>query len=507
MTIIPRETRLVGPVLIALLLLWITAAACLSGPSAASPGAASPATEVRSPASEPAVVLTKPPLPTANPTPSLQSDVASPTDLPTATPQPPTPILAPTPLPTAAPEAASGDKQQPSAESSAIFGDLALLENLAFSYLSELAQDVGVRTSGTDLERAAAEFLVARLEGLGYSPEVQEFSWDSPTATFHVAGPEPGGLDANILTGASSGDAMGPLAFVGLAMPEDIPAEGLDGKIALIERGEITFGSKVARVHDAGAVAAIIYNNEVGNFRGTLGGRGQIPAISLSRADGLKLKGLLERGEPLEATVAVQDNAVPSSNVIAELPGHGEGVVVIGAHYDTVPDSVGASDNASGVAALLAVAERLEGRALPFTLRFVAFGSEETGLHGSEHYVDSLSAGGAGRNIRLMINLDSVGSGNRLVVAGDRWAVRHVEETASREGISLDVSIRGGRGSDHANFREAWVPVIFLRSDDLSRINTPADTMQHINPSLLGDATALTLDLLENLDALPGYGQ
>ena len=196
----------------------------------------------------------------------------------------------------------------------------------------------------------------------------------------------------------------------------------------------------------------------------------------------------------------------PSSNVIAELPGAGDGVIVIGAHYDTVPDSIGASDNSSGVAALLAVAERLEGRALPFTLRFVAFGSEETGLHGSEHYVDSLSAQELDE-IYLMINLDSIGSGSRLAVAGDRWAVRHVEETASREGISLDVSIRGGRGSDHANFREAWVPVIFFRSDDLSRINTPADTMQHINPSLLGDATALTLDLLENLDALPGYGQ
>ena len=67
---------------------------------------------------------------------------------------------------------------------------------------------------------------------------------------------------------------------------------GIEGKIALIERGEITFSSKVARVHDAGAVAAIIYNNEQGNFRGTLRGRSQIPAISLSRADGLDAHGL-----------------------------------------------------------------------------------------------------------------------------------------------------------------------------------------------------------------------
>ena len=77
-----------------------------------------------------------------------------------------------------------------------------------------------------------------------------------------------------------------------------------------------------------------------------------------------------------------------------------------------------------------------------------------------------------------------------------------------REGISLQLSPRSGRGgSDHANFRDAWVPVLFFVSNDLSRINTPADTMEHLNPSLLGDVTALVLDLLENVDQLPGYGQ
>ena len=139
----------------------------------------------------------------------------------------------------------------------------------------------------------------------------------------------------------------------------------------------------------------------------------------------------MDRGESLEVTVSVQDNAVPSRNVIAELPGAGEGVIV-GAHYDTVPDSIGASDNSSGMGALLAMAERLEGRSFPFSLRFVAFGSEEPGLHGSEYYVDSLSPEEL-ENIYLMINLDSVGSGNRLVVSGDRWAASHVKEAATRK--------------------------------------------------------------------------
>ncbi|HBJ32396.1 MAG TPA: hypothetical protein DDY93_13630, partial [Dehalococcoidia bacterium] len=45
------------------------------------------------------------------------------------------------------------------------------------------------------------------------------------------------------------------------------PAEGLAGKVALIERGTILFEEKVNRVTDAGAVAAIIFNNGAGIFR------------------------------------------------------------------------------------------------------------------------------------------------------------------------------------------------------------------------------------------------
>ncbi len=504
MTNIPRKSRLLGPALIGLVVLWVTAAACSSD----SP-ATSPPTGVSGPASQPAVALTKPPTPTLAPTP--QPAVALPTAAPTATPVPAAPTMAATTEPAvasavAAPSPEVKTTEQASAASSAIFDDLEHLEERAFAYLTELAGDVGVRTSGTDLERAAAEFLVSRLEGLGYRAEVQEFAWDSPAASLTVSGQEPGDLHANTLTGTTNGEVTANLALAGLARPEDIPSEGLQGMIALIERGEITFADKVSRVHDVGAVAAIIYNREEGNFRGTLRGRSAIPAISLSRDDGLRLKELLEAGEAVEGTVVVEDDAVPSRNVIAELPGAGDGVIVVGAHYDTVPNSVGASDNSSGVAALLAVAERLEGRSFPFTLRFIAFGSEETGLHGSEHYVESLSPEELSV-IYLMVNLDSVGSGDGLVVSGDRWAVGHVRETAAREDIALEVSARGGGGSDHANFRQAWVPVVFLLSDDLSRINSPADTMEHINPSLLGDATALVLDLLENVDALPGYGQ
>ena len=201
----------------------------------------------------------------------------------------------------------------------------------------------------------------------------------------------------------------------------------------------------------------------------------------------------------------------PSRNIILELPGPGEGVVILGAHYDTTPDSVGANDNASGMGVLLALAERLARppwsnqvvSIFPFTLRFIAFGSEETGLHGSWHYVDQLTDAELA-DIRVMINLDSVGSGTTVSAVGNPWLTRHVSEAAEREGVRLTTFRRRTSGgySDNFSFGDAWVPTIFFYGDDKSRINSPYNTIEFINPALLGDAAVLILDLLVSLENL-----
>jgi len=61
-----------------------------------------------------------------------------------------------------------------------------------------------------------------------------------------------------------------------------------DGAIVLCERGNISFFDKVLNVHSGGGDAAVIYNNQPGNFLGTLGAGNSstIPAISLSQEDG-----------------------------------------------------------------------------------------------------------------------------------------------------------------------------------------------------------------------------
>ena len=83
--------------------------------------------------------------------------------------------------------------------------------------------------------------------------------------------------------------------------------------------------------------------------------------------------------------------------------------ILIGAHYDAVPGTLGADDNATGVAVLLEMAEVFAANPLKYPVRLVAFDLEEYGLLGSTAYAKSLKAAGQkikanalSRNARLL---------------------------------------------------------------------------------------------------------
>jgi serine protease len=83
----------------------------------------------------------------------------------------------------------------------------------------------------------------------------------------------------------------GELVFAGLGRQGQFPA-GTAGRIALIQRGEITFAEKSKNAKAAGAVGVIVYNNEPGSFLGTLGEEAFdfLPTIAVSQDLGLVLR-------------------------------------------------------------------------------------------------------------------------------------------------------------------------------------------------------------------------
>jgi len=100
------------------------------------------------------------------------------------------------------------------------------------------------------------------------------------------------------------------------------------------------------------------------------------------------------------------------SNLEAEIDGVSRDIVLIGAHYDSVFGSPGANDNGSGVAALLALAQRFAGTHHSKTLRFVAFVNEEPFYFQSAKMGSFIYAGRCQERrdeIKAMISLETIG--------------------------------------------------------------------------------------------------
>jgi Zn-dependent M28 family amino/carboxypeptidase len=105
---------------------------------------------------------------------------------------------------------------------------------------------------------------------------------------------------------------------------------------------------------------------------------------------------------------------LPLSNVEAVLEGTARAaeIVVVGAHYDTVVGCPGANDNATGVAAMLELAQRFSGRPQARTIRFVAFVNEEPPFFQTAHMGSAVYANAArSRADRIvgMLSLETMG--------------------------------------------------------------------------------------------------
>jgi Zn-dependent M28 family amino/carboxypeptidase len=99
-------------------------------------------------------------------------------------------------------------------------------------------------------------------------------------------------------------------------------------------------------------------------------------------------------------------------NLVLNLPGTSskkahQGMILLGAHYDAVPGTPGADDNASGIAVLLELARIFTAQPTRRPLRLVAFDLEEYGVKGSEAYASQVWQ--AHESIRLMLSLEMLG--------------------------------------------------------------------------------------------------
>jgi Zn-dependent M28 family amino/carboxypeptidase len=293
----------------------------------------------------------------------------------------------------------------------------------------------GSRVAGTQGYDDSVEYVADKLRRAGYQVTLDPFEFEFVfPALLQQLTPVAAEYETGTFTGSGDGDVTGPVipVDINLVPPRattsgcqdaDFTAADFSGPsdIALIQRGGCPFADMAVNAQENGAEAVVIFNQGNTPARealivGTLGTAPvTIPVVGASFADGATLA---QAGSTARVRVLPSETRT-DYNVIAEKAGiNTDNVVMSGAHLDSVGEGPGINDNGSGSGAILETALQMAKVKPVNTIRFAWWGAEESGLLGSQAYVDELSQAERDR-LALYLNYDMVGSPNYVLMTFD----------------------------------------------------------------------------------------
>jgi Zn-dependent M28 family amino/carboxypeptidase len=164
-----------------------------------------------------------------------------------------------------------------------------------------------------------------------------------------------------------------------------------------------------------------------------------------------------------------KEQKVPNSanpNIVCTLPGTGNQVIIVGAHFDHVSKGSGVVDNWSGASLLPSLYQSLNSTPRRHTFVFVSFTDEERGLVGSRFYAAQLAENEVAQ-ITGMIDLDTLGLGPTevWVTNSDPDLVKRLNRTASAMNLPVsEMNVDGVGNSDGDSFKRRAIPIITLHS-------------------------------------------
>jgi Zn-dependent M28 family amino/carboxypeptidase len=307
----------------------------------------------------------------------------------------------------------------------------------------------GNRLAGTKGYELSADYVALRSRLAGLQVSRFDFTydlfllgdWKPPVLSVRggkryvpeILGSLPGLGDFGSMIESVSGDVTAPLWAADITLPaptlnsSDSGCQAEDfagmpqGAIALIQVGTCGDLTKFLNAQAAGAGAIILMNEGSPGRTGAqvyiVSGVGiNVPTLAVQVSTAQDLLGNVRQGlvagKRVRARVDFRTGDTPTQNVIAETRGGNPNkVIVVGAHLDSVGTGPGSNDNGSGSGAILEIAEQLRGVFPKNKIRFIWFSAEESGLLGSEAYVDSLPPSERSK-IAAMLNFDMIGSPN-----------------------------------------------------------------------------------------------
>jgi Zn-dependent M28 family amino/carboxypeptidase len=204
------------------------------------------------------------------------------------------------------------------------------------------------------------------------------------------------------------------------------------------------------------------------------------------------------------------------TNLIGLIKGKSDNIIIVSAHYDHVGINNskifnGADDNASGVSALLHIAEYYKNKKPLNTIIFIAFDAEEMGLQGAYAYLRDPKTNK--NSIKLNINMDMVSHNDKseLYAVGTYQTpiLKEIIKDADKNtGIKIlfghDVPGTGKDDwtmqSDQGPFAKEKIPFIYFGVEDHKDYHQSSDKFENINPDFFYSATNAILKSIIKLD-------
>jgi aminopeptidase YwaD len=380
----------------------------------------------------------------------------------------------------------------------------------AFKHIEKLASEIGARPGGSPEDKRAAGYIKSYFEELGLDVSTQEFEIETGYTT-----------NQSLEITAPYEDKI-PCA--GLSMIGKTGPEGVEGALVYIETTDeeyltpeitgkivVTNGLKrknldiVKKLKPLGFIFVETYPGVLpkhfwGNYPENKN-YGNYPSVRISFEEGLKL---MKKGvKKARIVVEAERGKKKTQNIIAELKGttNPDEIVFVGGHYDTVPDVRGASDNAGGTSIVMELARVFKDKGSKRTIRFVAWGSEEMGLDGSNLYAKKLKADDKKTKevdkdavteldkVKLSINLDVHGAligTNVASVLGPSMLTHSIKLLSKEKGTVFDVK-ETVYSSDGTPFSAIGVPSLsFSRKSGIDiMMHSTEDIIEYLSPDAL----------------------
>jgi len=352
-----------------------------------------------------------------------------------------------------------------------------------------------IHVSGSPEELKCAQYFQDKCAELGLEAHLEAFEVDMAEikeATLVVDGKE---ISCTGFKCAGNGEVEGELFY--LTNTDRYSLKQCKGKIVLMDGG-IGYW-RYQDLLEYGAIGFITCsgnNNyaevdpeiEPKELRSYFSNGRKMPGVNIHIKDGIEL--VKNKAKHAKIVLKQEEWKGQSHNVVLDLPGETDEIIVLTAHYDTVPTSVGTYDNMSGSVGLLELAERFMKEPHRYSLRFIWCGSEERGLLGSKAYCavheEEL------KKMVLNVNMDMIGCIMGYFFANttaEDKLVHYLEYFALEKGFDVKASA-GVHPSDSTPLADKGIPAVtFARvaPGSAATIHNRYDTMKVMSVQQMKD--------------------